>query len=253
MKERIELNSNALWLRKEFGMDGSSPIDIFATLNTLDNLTVVFHPMSDRVSGMCVRTGKHDLIAINSALSYGRQRFSASHELYHLRFQKELRQVICGIDIGVGKDEEEKNADTFASYFLAPYDALRFFIRDLMAKKENNRIDLADILKIEHHFGMSRQATLYRLKIEGAITSEFAESLKSNVVRSAQKLGYDSSLYIKTPEDRQYFTTGSYINLVEKLLNQGIISQGKYEELLIDAYRSDIVYGLVPESEVVYD
>jgi len=28
--------------------------------------------------------------------------------------------VICGNDIGAGRDEEEKNADCFASYFLAP-------------------------------------------------------------------------------------------------------------------------------------
>ena len=34
-----------------------------------------------------------------------------------------------------------------------------------------------------------------------------------------------------------------YIQQVEKVMERGLISSGKYEELLLSAYRSDLVYG----------
>jgi Zn-dependent peptidase ImmA (M78 family) len=254
LKEKIELNSSAVILRKKFGEDGSSPIDIFSIINDLANFTLVFYPMSDRMSGMCIRADNGDnLIAINSTLSYGRQRFTAAHELYHLFFQSIFKTVICGRDLDGAKNDEEKNADAFASYFLAPDVALKSYISDELKKTGKNLIALVDVVKIEQHFGMSRQATLYRLRNDGYISSEFAATLKSNVIQSARILGFDDKLYIPTPQEKQYLTTGSYIGLVERLMEKDIISQGKYEELLLDAYRSDIVYNLNVEGSEKYD
>jgi Zn-dependent peptidase ImmA (M78 family) len=254
LKEKIELNSNAVILRRKFGEDSSSPIDIFSIINNLDYITLLFYPMSDRISGLCVRIDREDsLIAINSNLSYGRQRYTVAHELYHLFFQSQFKNVVCGKDIEGTKDVEEKNADAFASFFLAPYDALKIFISDEINKKEKKPITLPDVIKIEQHFGMSRQATLYRLQNEGYITADFAKTLKNNVIQSARRLGYDDILYIPTPQEKQYLTTGSYIELVEQLKEKDNISQGKYEELLLDAYRSDIVYNLSIEGEEKYD
>ena len=38
-----------------------------------------------------------------------------------------------------------------------------------------------------------------------------------------------------------------------KLLEKEIISQGKYESLLLDAFRDDIVYGIDGEEEIPLD
>ena len=38
-------------------------------------------------------------------------------------------------------------------------------------------------------------------------------------------------------------TTGQYIRLADDLYNSEIISTGKYEEMLLDAFREDLVYG----------
>ena len=46
------------------------------------------------------------------------------------------------------------------------------------------------------------------------------------------------------PAERQYFTTGEYIRKVEKLAELDKVSNGKKEELLLDAFRADIVYNL---------
>lgn len=251
MKDKIVLNSYAVELRKKIGEDMASPIDIFSVINNIPGFTLVFYPLSNKISGLCIKTNNDEnLIAINSTLSYGRQRFTAAHELYHLYFQEEFTKVICGMDIGRNKDVEEKNADAFASYFLAPYDALRMYIADSLKTRS---IALSDVVKIEQHFGMSRQATLYRLCSDDYITAEFAETLKSNVILSARRLGYDDKLYTPTQTERQYMTTGSYIGLAEQLKEKEIISQGKYEEFLLDAYRFDIVYNLSAEGEEKYD
>ena len=254
MKPKSELSYHANELRKRFGEDLSSPIDVFAILQSQESLTLVFYPFSDRISGMCARARSGEqLIAINSTRTLGRQRFTASHELYHLFVQDEITTVICGNDIGAGRDEEEKNADAFASYFLAPNDALRSFIDKNLLKGTQRTLTVEDIVRIEQHFRMSRQATLYRLVGESRITLDFAITLKVDIIASARKLGFSDELYIPTPENRQYFTTGSYIDLAERLSDDDVISNGKYEELLLDAYRADIVYNLAAESQERYD
>jgi Zn-dependent peptidase ImmA (M78 family) len=203
---------------------------------------------------MCVRTrGGDQLVAINSTRTLGRQRFTASHELYHLFVQDEITTVICGNDIGAGRDEEEKNADAFASYFLAPNDALRSFIEKNLLKGARRPLTLEDVVRIEQHFRMSRQATLYRLVGESLITLDFANTLKYDIIASARKLGFSDELYTPTPDNRQYFTIGSYIELAERLSDDEVISNGKYEELLLDAYRADIVYNLEAEAQEAYD
>ncbi len=76
MKDKLELNSNAIKIRRDLSNeDAFSPIDIFALISNLNNFTVVFYPMSDRISGMCIREKKSNVIGINSSLSYGRRKF----------------------------------------------------------------------------------------------------------------------------------------------------------------------------------
>ena len=44
---------------------------------------------------------------------------------------------------------------------------------------------------------------------------------------------------------------GRYIKQAEELLKRGLISDGKYEELLLEAFRADLVYGLEEVGELV--
>ncbi|MEW6624832.1 MAG: ImmA/IrrE family metallo-endopeptidase [Bacillota bacterium] len=252
MKEKIQINSDAINLRKYFGEDMYSPIDIFSMLSTSEDLTIVFYPMSERISGLCIRDKNNKLIGINSTLTYGRQRFTVAHELCHLFYHENFESVVCAKDLDKNKDPLEKEADMFASYFLAPYEALNEFIRTKL-KKQKKKLDVIDIVKIEQYFGLSRQATLWRLINDGYLSSDEAEPMKTGIILSAQKLGFDAKLYLPTPEDKQYVTYGKYIKMAEELKDKNLISKGKYEELLLDAFRSDIVYGLNTEREERYD
>ena len=55
-------------------------------------------------------------------------------------------------------------------------------------------------------------------------------------------MGFSTDLYSPLEENKQYRTYGHYIQRVEKLREMNIISEGKYDELLLDAFRDDIVY-----------
>jgi hypothetical protein len=63
------------------------------------------------------------------------------------------------------------------------------------------------------------------------------------VINSARILGYDDSLYKPLSPEKRRMTYGYYIQQADKILKKGLISNGKYEELLLEAFRSDLVYG----------
>jgi len=252
MKEKIEINADAISLRKRFGEDAYSPVDIFSMLSNNDDLTILFYPMSQRISGVCVRDADNMLIAINSTLSYGRQRFTAAHELCHLFFHNDFNKIICAKDIDKNSDPKETEADRFAAYLLAPYESLNAFIKEKLQKGKGN-LELNDIVRIEQHYGLSRQATLWRLINEGYLSREAADTMKSGIIRSATRLGFDDRIYMPSPKDKQYFTLGKYVKMAEELKERELISNGKYEELLLNAFRSDIVYGLDTAGEESYD
>jgi len=239
--DKLNLCTKALGLRKELGEDTTSPIDIFSLAHTITQLTLVFYPMGDHLSGMCIKNDGNPVIAINSSMSVGRQRFSMAHELYHLYDDENKQSTVCAIKIGTGNDTE-KAADQFASYFLIPPVALSESIKKIHSMSTGN-LGIKEIVKLEQYFGVSRQALLYRLIGDNKLTPQQAEQFRQGVIRSAVNLGYDDSLYKPLPEDKQYKTYGYYIQQAEELLRKDLVSTGKYEQLLLTAFRPDLVYG----------
>ncbi len=249
------MNNVDLWikasrLRNTLGEDPKSPVDIFSLVHIIDNLTIVFFPMGKNVSGICIKGHSNSVIAVNSEMSVGRQHFSMAHELFHLYYDNNLARIICSSNIGAGR-QIEKDADQFASYFLMPPDALNEKIDEI--KNENTKLSIDDIVKIEQHFGVSRKALLVRLLAEKIINSKEAASIRKNIISSASKLGYDVSLYKPLPLGEQYMTYGYYIQQAEKVCEKELVSNGKYEELLLEAFRADLVYGFSVEGGELFD
>ncbi len=249
--DKMELWKKAVNVRKQLGEDTTSPIDIFTLAFSIKNLSIVYYPMGEHFSGMCIKDRKNKVIAINSSMTLGRQRFSMAHEFYHLFYDKEPLTAVCAKEIGEGK-EREKEADQFASYLLMPPDALSERLRQVK-REEKEELSVKDIVSIEQHFQVSRQAMLHRLVEEGELTSEKAETMKQNVALSAVNLGYQDTLYRPMPKEKQYGTYGYYIQQVDQAMELGLISNGKYEELLLEAFREDLVYGDEIERGEVFD
>lgn len=241
MVDKLDLSTKALSLRKELGENTISPVDIFSLVHTIPQLTLVFYPMGDRISGICFKNDGNPVIAINSSMSVGRQRFSLAHELYHLYYDENKQSTVSATQIGTG-DNIEKAADQFASYFLMPPVALSELLRKIRGATKA-QLGIRDIVKIEQYFGVSRQALLYRLIGDNILPHQEAEQFRQGVIASAVSLGYDDSLYKPLPEEKRYKTYGYYIEKAEELLQKDLISTGKYEQLLLAAFRADLVYG----------
>ena len=250
MRTAQELNSLALRTRRMWNEDGYSPIDIFTIVNGWKDkkITIVRYPLSSRISGMCTKENEDIVICINSTTSYGRQRFTLAHELYHVLYEEDMQRVICDMSMNGNKSESEKEADKFASYLLMPYDALLGYEHD------KTKWDLEKVSDAEQFFQVSHQSMLYRLVCDNLISSEVADEYKSITVSTvAAKLGYGKELYLPTDKNKQYFTTGEYIRKVEKMAKKDLISEGKMEELLLEAYRADIVYNIDEEEANLND
>lgn len=250
MRTAQVLNSLALRTRRMWNEDGYSPIDIFAIVNGWKGkkITIVRYPMSSRISGMCTKENEDIVICINSTTSYGRQRFTLAHELYHVLYEKDMKRVICDMSINGDKSESEKEADQFASYLLMPYDAL------LEYEHDKEKWNLEKVIDAEQFFQVSHQAMLHRLVCDNLLSVDVADEYKAITVSTvAAKLGYGKELYFPTDKNKQYFTTGEYIRKVEKMAEKDLISEGKKEELLLDAYRADIVYNFDEEEANLND
>lgn len=244
MADRLEINYQALKLRKIIGVDEDSPIDIFSLFNDYPELTLVFYPFSERISGLCYRNTKANLIAINSSMTLGRQRFSLAHELFHL-FYDTNEKSISSSDLE-SNDEIEIKANIFASYFLAPYSSLRFEI-----EKMNKKIEFEDILYLNNIYKMSYGAMAYRLLCDGYINRKEYEKLSKtkNIVKKANELGYDINIYLKNDNNTK-ITYGNYLKQVNELKKKKMISDGKAKELLLTAFRDDIVFNHNKESVI---
>lgn len=238
-----KLMTQAAMLRKKLGEDSTSPVDIFSIAHNIKGLTIVFYPMGENLSGMCIKgQDGNNLIAISSAMTLGRQRYSMAHEFFHLYYDDSMISV-CAKKINSGKDIE-KSADMFASYFLMPDAALQVLADSLTKEKREKKLSLDDVIRIEQYFGVSHQAAVYRLMHTVFLNETTGNDFLTVAVRRrAESLGYRSDLYLPTPEGKRYMTYGNYINQAEQVLEKGLVSEGKYEELLLDAFRSDLVYG----------
>lgn len=248
---RVDVMTKAIQLRKELGEDSSSPIDIFSIARGIEGLSLVFYPMGSKLSGMCVKGNYNTCtIGINSEMSMGRQRFSLAHEFYHMRFD-DMGVSLCGKTIGDGK-RIEKEADIFASYFLMPNDELTKKVKSLKEKNFDGILSLDDIIRIEQYFGVSHQATVLRLKENQLISQDQTENyLQMSVKKRAKTMGYSGELYEPTSAGKQYGTYGAYIEQANLLLQKDLISEGKYESLLLEAFRPDLVYGEDEDGDIV--
>ena len=129
-----------------------------------------------------------------------------------------------------------------------PYDAL------LEYEHDKTKWDIEKVIDAEQFFQVSHQSMLYRLVCDNLISSEVADEYKSITVSTvAAQLGYGKELYLPTDKNKQYFTTGEYIRKVEKMAEKDLISEGKREELLLEAYRADIVYNFDEEEANLND
>ena len=225
----------AIKTRNEFGLSNTESINIFEVLKYNGNISIIRMPIDSDLYGLFIKKGDVQAILINTNNTLGRQYFSAAHEFYHLKYKVNLNDDNDGL---------EKEADTFASYFLMPREGLNYHLKKRLTNKEKEIIDISDCLYLENYFKISHQALVVRLKTDKHIHKrKYEQLLDVNICKEAKKYGYSLDLYSPTSLDKDILIESDYAELAENALENEKISQSRYFEYLLEGGYEEILFG----------
>lgn len=131
---------------------------------------LVYEPFDGDVSGMILRDGERTVIAVNSAHSKVRQRFTIAHEIGHLILHEGRPLIVdSGIQVNLrdqrssqASSRQEIEANRFAAELLMPAESVGRRAEQLVGEVPNLSDDgLAAALAETYH--VSRQSMTYRL------------------------------------------------------------------------------------------
>ncbi|WP_096017051.1 ImmA/IrrE family metallo-endopeptidase [Campylobacter lanienae] len=134
------------------------PFDIYAYVNTFNDIEIIDDDLSSEISGMIEYVGGGFIITINKYHSYERRRFTLAHEFGHYCMHREYLINNKSIkDIALfrsehTKDKKEFEANEFAAKLLMPKDDFL----DIIKKGKTRLGDIAE------HFRVSAAAAKYR-------------------------------------------------------------------------------------------
>lgn len=225
------LEKRAYESRRALSLDNQSPVDFVLLKEKLDKVTHVEYPLSKGFCGLIYKIDTDSaVIVINSNLTLGKQYFTFAHELYHLHYSSEETKI-CTFNESFmhrKKDDEEVNADIFASYFLMP----RFSFLDYFHYECGDELSIESVVKLENHFRVNRFTVVSRLQYEFNLTNQEAKSLMTIDNDMIVRLGFSLDLYSKKEDSSSPSVTGYYNNLCEKLLKENKITESRYNEII---------------------
>jgi Zn-dependent peptidase ImmA (M78 family)/transcriptional regulator with XRE-family HTH domain len=168
-------------------------------------------------------------IVVNSEEAPWRINFTLAHELFHIITWNTFNPSDLEQDEALFKDIEKK-AERFASTLLLPESAVR---EELNARIKEQKLSFSDIVDIAREFGVSTQALLYRMA-----NMRFIEWEKANdLARNDELMMIDRR--IRRDADYEAPSSERFTLLAVKCLRKGLISRGKFSELL-EIDRADI-------------
>ena len=190
----------AIQERRRLGI-GNAPIADISELIASEDIWASGVELPNGMSGLFLRHPSiGSAILVNSSHPRGRKRFSYAHEYAHALLDRDRSITISSTDNS--SEMVEQRANAFAAAFLMPgngvYDALRSLDKGLPSRQEQTVFDVAsgghieaelrspagsqriaykDVAMLAHHFGVSYQAALYRLKSLRHISHAESEEL----------------------------------------------------------------------------
>ncbi|MDE6247556.1 MAG: ImmA/IrrE family metallo-endopeptidase [Muribaculaceae bacterium] len=211
--------------RQEIGLGDTEAINLKSLLLKLNVLTI-YRPLSEKFSGMSLKSGEQRFMLVNSNQPKCRQHFTIAHELYHLFIDPNPMPHNCSAE--GKKNDAEQCADAFAQIFLMPADGVRQMIPD--NELISGHVSLASVLRIEHYFSVSHAAVLNRLFDLKLIDRKERDCyLQYPVKKTAKEYGYGTALYEPGNEN---LVIGNFGEKARKLFEEEKISEGHYMELL---------------------
>jgi len=178
---------------------GIAPLPDVADLLGAQGISTVLVDMDDGISGLTLISADGNvLVAANRTHPILRRRFSFAHEYAHVLLDRELKAILSHT-----RDRSslmEVRANAFAASLLMPADGVRRQVNalskglgsrtradtfdeeaatrvEVRLPAETQNLEMHDVVRMAHHFGVSCAAMLYRLKGLGFVTEEERSSL----------------------------------------------------------------------------
>lgn len=168
-------------------------------------------------------------VVVNSEEAPWRINFTLAHELFHILTWDTFSATDIEQDEALFKDLERK-AERFASTLLLPEREVR---QELNGRIADQKISFSDIVDVAHEFGVSTQALLYRMANMRLIPWQVADDAKSNEELLVLDRRMRRDVGFEAPESERF------ILLAARCLRKGLLSRGKFAELM-EIDRSDI-------------
>lgn len=217
-------------VRLELGL-GFEPLDIWNVIRRRSASFALQNFGEDAGDGLYVCDERGGLIIINAAKRAGKQRFTAAHELGHHELHRFDAPQLVIADKDVLRTEgrpEEVAANAFAAYLMAPDEGLKAALGD----KRNKAVTLDDVVELVRRFGLSHEATVYRLKNAGLINKPNLERLHEEAIGIKDWLTQRAGF-----REEELFPPGSplpplYLSHAMALYQHHVITADRLAELL---------------------
>ena len=236
---------------------GTRPIKDMAELLEIQGVRVLGVAMDADISGVFMGDDQIGLsILLNTEHHKFRHAFTLAHEYCHVLSDRARATVVSSAK--TGKDLIEVRANSFAAAFLLPKTGVEEFFQSLgkigatrsylastgaaePSSGEQRRpasaaqIQLYDVVHLQHHYGVSWDAAVYRLQNLGLISKDESEDLlgkrdEAQALSRAIKLEMKPSSEEKKFENRDF--AARFFSLGVDAYRQEIISLKKLEELM---------------------
>ena len=246
---------------------GLAPLPEVADLLGAQGISTVLVDMDDGISGLTlIGTDGNVLVAANRSHHVLRRRFSFAHEYAHVLLDRGLKVILSR-----PRDRSslmEVRANAFAASFLMPAEGVRSYVSalskglgsrtradtfdeeaatrvEVRKRADTQNIELHDVVRMAHHFGVSCAALLYRLKGLGFVTeaerSSLAEQDNAGLVKPLR--GF---LGLSEPDDSdcEARVHARFLAMAIEAFTRGKITQRKLDELGSLVQVSDLSYRL---------
>lgn len=230
-KEELKLEAKAtLNLFKE-QYPGVIETPIKDSVNKIESLGifVLISAAPEKVSGFCMIIGENTFIFINKSQVFGRQNFSLWHEVYHW-FTSTTGAV------SIVNDQKNNEIEYLADYFAS----LVLIDKAYLSEKLNNMgfidsktarfIKYDDIIKLQHHFGVSYSAMVRKIieiYSESGLDQRYALGSiprQGELIQKTEILGLDVNLIL--PSTETYISEELFV-LLKDLSSENKISENK--------------------------
>ncbi len=216
---------------RELARIGSAPVlDLRGLVESVFNVPVFGRQIeaSSGLSGMILFDGETGLaVMLIRADEYdARRRFTLGHELGHYLWRRARGELSPSVlvssgDCLAGSEEEERFANAFAAELIAPEEGVCAY----MAEAALDVADPEHLMRIATHFGVSFQATTYRLQSIGLLDGTVAERLRAET-RPTQLSGFRDAPGLFAPQ------SGLFHSLVVRAYAADSLDAGRCAEML---------------------